>query len=435
MACALAHVIIFLYLCTRFEKAKIKPNSVRLSGLNSKSVHIILFVLLLGSAPSVATASDSNKAAAFFYRIGEWMDNFQLRGLDTNYIALPEHSWRVALTTGGTGLLANYTTWADPATPVGLRSQTTPSLELGFNVGYRGYGGGYSWDVLNAYTTNWNISLGSKFMGIELLRNVSTNLNGQFVVDGTVDPSMPALNKGEFRISNTWLTAWYALNAAHYSHKAAFKQSYLQKRTAGSLLLSLSYLSSEMNILDSAKYIQDEDMSVLFDGVTGMITRQVALGLGYGINYTPNHGKVLLHASANMQVICYSINHISYAPAANVSMHGEPQYVLRPASPVHVSGTMRAAVSWEINRWVHLSAWAQANNMSFASKSGDMTTLSLNNWHWQAHINVGVRFGAGKKRVREVLGEPEQAPAPATPAKKSKMPQWVTDYFFSPMHD
>lgn len=404
-----------------------------MSSLNSKFAHIILFALLLSSAPSIATASNSNKAAAFFYRIGEWVDNFQLRGLDTTYITLPEHSWRVALTTGGTGIHDNYTTWVDPATPVSLISRTTPSLGLGFNVGYRGYGGGYSWDVLNAYTTKWNLSFGSKFIGIEFMRYVSTNLNGQFVVAGALDPSMPELHKGEFRISNTSLSVWYALNAAHYSHNAAIKQSYLQKRTAGSLLLSLSYLSSEMNILDTAKYIRDKDMSVLFDGVTGMITRQVAVGIGYGINYTPNHGKVLLHAAANMQVVCYSINHVSYDPADNVTVHGEPQYVLRSASPVHVAGNMRAAVSWEINRWVHLSVWAQANNMSFASKSGDMSALSIKNWQWQSYINIGVRFGAGKKRVREVLGEPvTHNPSPVTP-KTSKMPQWVTDYFFSSM--
>ena len=402
--------------------------------MNSKFAHIILFALLLGSAPSIATASNSHKAAAFFYRIGEWVDRFQLRGLDTTYITLPEHSWRVALTTGGTGIHANYTTWVDPATPVSLISQTTPSLDLGFNASYRGYGGGYSWDVLNAYTTKWNLSLGSKSYGLEFLRTVSTNLNGQFVVDGKVDTSLPELHKGEMRISNTSLTAWYALNAAHYSHNAATKQSYIQQRTAGSLLLSVAYMSTEMNILDTAKYIRDEDMSMLFDGVTGMITRQVAVGIGYGINYTPNHGKVLLHLAANMQVVCYSINHVSYNPADNVTVHGEPQYVLHPAKPVHVAGNMRAAVSWEINRWVHLAAWAQANNLSFASKSGDLSTLSIKNWQWQSFLTLGVRFGAGKKRVREVLGEPvTHNPSPVTP-KTSKMPQWVTDYFFSTMH-
>lgn len=396
--------------------------------------HILLLTLLIGSALLSANASErSNKAAAFFYHIGEWVDNFQLLGLDTNYITLPEHSWRVAMTNGEVGIFAKYTTWADAVTPIELRSQTVPSFGIGFDASYRGYGGGLSWDVLNAHTTNWNLSFGSKFIGIEFIRNVSTNLTGQFYVNNTADPSLPTLNKGEMRITNTSLSAWYALNAVHYSHRAAIKQSYIQKRSAGSLLLSLAYMSSEMNVLDTTKYIKDKDMSALLDGVTGMITRQVALGIGYGINYTPNHGKVLLHASANMQLVCYSINHVTYDLSDDVYLPGEPQFVLRSAYPVHVTGNMRAAVSWEINRWVHLSAWAQANNLCFRSKTGDLSQLSIDNWHWQAHLNIGVRFGAGKKRVREVLEEPAFVPATEKRQKTSKLPKWITDYFFSSM--
>jgi len=396
-------------------------------------LHILLLALFTGSASvSAASPDQPSKASVFFCKVGKWVDDFQLLGLDTNYITTPDYSWSVGMITGGTGIHATYTTWMDPGTPVALRSQTTPSLELGFNIGYHGYGGGYSWDLLNAYTTNWNLSLGSMIVGVEFLRNVSTNLTGQFSVDKIVDPYLPSLNKGEMRIANTSLNAWYALNAAHYSHNAAIKQGYIQKRTAGSLLLSLGYMSSQMSILDSAKYIHDEATSILFDGVTGMITRQVAIGLGYGINYTPNHGKVLLHAAANMQVICYSVNHVSYMPPAGVYLPGEPLYMLRPASPAHVTGNVRAAVSWEINRWVHLSAWAQANNLRFTSKSGDMSTLSISNWHWQAHLKIGVRFGAGKQHIRQVLGEPEPSAAPAEPRRKrNNLPQWVTDFFFS----
>lgn len=404
---------------------------------------VLLLALLISSAPLAAVSAETDstanttpkpsKGAVFFFGLAEKIDKFLLHGLDTNYISLPEYRWSAALTTGGTGINATYTTWADPATPIALRSQSTPSLDLGFNVGYRGYGGGYSWDLLNAYTTNWNLSLGSVFIGIEFLRNVSTNLTGYFAVDGVNENDFPMLNKGEIRIANTSLSAWYALNSAHYSHNAAIKQGYIQKRTAGSLLLSLGYMSSEMNLLDSAKYIHDENMSILFDGVTGMITRQVAVGIGYGINYTPNKGKVLLHAAASMQVVCYSVNHVSYLPPAGVYLPGEPQYMLRPASPVHVTGNMRAAVNWEINQWVNLSAWTQANNLRFASKRGDMTTLGISNWYWQAHLNVGVRFGASKKRIRQVLGEPEPKAVTEETKQKSKLPQWVTDYFFSSM--
>lgn len=167
---------------------------------------------------------------------------------------------------------------------------------------------------MNAYSARWNISLGSKRVGVEFLRNVTTNMEGRILVNGVAEASnYPPIRKGEWQMAFTSLSAWYALNAAHYSHNAAIKQSYLQKRTAGSLLLSVAYMSSQMTILDSLKYLKDETMSTLVDGVKGMITRQVSVGIGYGINYTPNRGKVLLHAAANMQVVCYSINHISYA--------------------------------------------------------------------------------------------------------------------------
>lgn len=413
--------------------------------------HILFITLLVSSAPCVAIAAgqtdntnatkqtnEPSKGAVFFCKVAKKIDDFQLNGLDTNYITLPEYSWRVAMTTGGTGINSTYTTWIDPSTDIALRSQTTPSLELGVNASYRGYGGGYSWDVLNAYTTNWNLSLGSMFMGIDFLRNVSTNLTGEFVIGGIVDPSVDKLSKGEIRIANTSLTAWYALNASHYSHNAAIKQGYIQKRTAGSLLLSLGFLASEMKILDTAKYVRNEEWMTLFDGVTGTITRQIAIGLGYGINYTPNHGKLLLHAAANMQVVCYSVDHVSYILPAGVTLPGEPLYMLRPATPVYVTGNMRAALCWEINKWVHLSAWGQVNHLGFTSKSGDMTTLKINNWHWQAHVNVGVRFGVGKKRIRQILGEPEPKPEQTTtdnqtPASKRTLPQWVTDYLFSPM--
>lgn len=392
-------------------------------------------LLLFGATVAVHAADEPSKGVVWFYRLGSQIDRFAMKGLDTAYIALPEFRWRVALTNGEMGFHGKYTTWVDPETNVDLRSHNAPSVELGFNAGFRSLAIGYSWDLMKAYSTNWNLSLGSKRFGLEFQRNVSTNLTGQFVIGQTGPPDLPTLDKGDLRIANTSLGVWWALNAQHYSHNAAIKQSYIQKRTAGSLLLSACYISSHMSILDSLKYLKNEDLMELVDGVTGMITRQVALGIGYGINYTPNQGKVLLHAAANLQLVCFSVNHISYQLPHNVYLPGEPQYVLHPAFPVHVSGNMRAAVSWEINRWVHLSAWAQANNLRFESKGDKLSKMDINNWLWQARLNVGVRFGTGKKRAQQVLGKPAlyitPVPADTIPAKRSILPQWVTDYFFS----
>lgn len=396
-------------------------------------IQILLLALLLSNVlPLTAYAKPPSKGSVFFCTLGRKTDDFLMRGLDTTYIALPEHSWRVALTNGEMGINSTYRTWIEIGMPIDLVMSNRPSIELGFNVGYRGFGFGYSWDLMNAYTKNWNLSFGSKSLGIEFIHHVTSNLDCYFVFNNVPYKDIAVFEHNELQITNTSLNAWYALNSPHYSHNAAIKQSYIQKRTAGSLLLSLGYMSTRVNVVDSlsqpyTKYY----IAILNDGVKDMITRQVAVGIGYGINYTPNHGKVLLHASANMQLVCYSVNHVSLLMPDSLEFTAIPYFVLQPINPVHVTGNMRAAISWEINKWVHLSAWAQANNIQFSTVDREVTAFNVNSWHWQAHINIGVRLGVGKKRIQEILGEPLPDKTPE-PEKKSKLPEWLTGYFFSP---
>ena len=182
-----------------------------------------------------------------------------------------------------------------------------------------------------------------------------------------------------------------------------------------------------MSLPDTFAY-SAHTQAFLVDSVMRVVTHQIAVGIGYGINYTPNHGKVLLHFAANLQLVCYSINQLSLAVNSSLSqqLRAEPFYNISPKYPVHVTGNIRAAVSWEINRWVHLSLWAKANNIRFRSHQGELADIRMRNWNWQVHLNIGVRLGAGKKRVREALAD-EPLPEPR-PVRASKLPQWVTDY-------
>lgn len=357
-------------------------------------------------------AKRPNKALCWLYRSSEWIDHYLLQGVDTDYITLPEHSWSIDYTMGLVGI--NSTLTADHISSfnrISILSHTTPSLDIGFNASYRGYGAGYSWDVLHAYSQKWNLSFGSKRFGLDFSRQTSANITGKMLFpEAPGSLSAPVeIGNGNIWITNTNLSVWYALNASHYSHQAAVKQSYIQKRTAGSLLLSLSYMSTDMSIHDSITVSGKPAMAILLGDVTHLITQQVAVGLGYGINYTPNKGKVLLHLSANAQLVCYSINHISIAVPDSIVLPGEPRYSVEPKYPVHVTGNIRAAVSWEINPWVHLSAWALANNIRFSSKDtqNDAALININNWNWQVRLTAGVRFGVGQKRVKKVLDDEE----------------------------
>lgn len=395
-----------------------------------------------------------SKGLLFFYRTGRWVDNYLTRGIDTSYISLPEHSWRLAYTNAMVGVHSTLSSSSIFATPDGpqeitlsLLNKTTPSVDLGFYAGYRGFGFGYSWDALHAYAQRLSFSFGSKYIGIDFGIQTSTNITTNVTLDNEYSWDQ---GKTNIVITNASLNIWYALNAAHYSHQAAVKQSYIQKKSAGSLLLHLAYQSSQVDLQDTVKIPGGEMplIPALMSNITAVRTRQVAIGIGYGINYTPNKGKVVLHASAAAMLVTYSVNLVSYYFPDSIAreLPSNPMFNLEPSFPVHVTGNVRAAVSWEINKWVHLNAWATGEHIRFRSKpTVNENVMSLKNWNWKVQASVGVRFGAGKDRLQRALGQPNPGPSleekglepkglEEKEVKKSRIPEWITGYFWSPKY-
>ena len=403
---------------------------------------LMAFLLVGGNAYAHApkeTNKTKGKGLDWCYRTALKVDRFLQRGIDTSYIGLPEHSWRVALNSGIIGINSNFGAENvmhpfDPDSTYNLyfNLRTKPSVNLGFNIGLRGFGFGYSWDLMDSRAKTLNFSFGGKYIGVEFLRQSSSNIrasigNNELEADPTEEPLY-------FMITNTTLSVWYALNSAHYSHNAAIKQSYIQRKSAGSLLVQIHYASTQLDL--------DERLHEVIGNIYGCETHQVGIGLGYGINYTPNKGKVLLHASAMAQLICVSHNLISQFEEVPISVGGKDTiatiyalYRVPSRYPVHVTGTMRAAVSWEINKWVHLSAWGQANNTRFMAQTWG-ADVNLRNWNWQANLSVAVRLGAGNDRIRKRLGDEEYNRLTALPAPSEqdlvKLPNWFTRWFFSP---
>ena len=388
-----------------------------------------------------------SKGLLFFYRTGNWVDNYLRKGIDTSYIDLPEHSWRVAVTSGTLGINTSIASTSDPLPEytnlitMSLYNRTYPSADLGFYAGYRGFGFGYSWDLLHAYSQRLSFSFGSKFIGLDFGIHTSTNIHTTAAINDVPLPSFTQDNA--VVVTNANLSVWYALNAAHYNHNATIKQSYIQKKTAGSLLLQASYMYSHIQLDDTTMVpgATKPTFPAMMNGMNGLQTRQIGIGIGYGINYTPNHGKVVLHASATAMLVTYTVNHISYYIPDSLKADlpsSDPMFRIQAAWPVHITGNVRAAISWEINKYVHLSAWATGDHIRFkTAKAATENVLALREWNWHVQVTVGVRFGAGKDRVQrallasgkmkglEVKGEKEEH-------KKSRLPQWLTDFFWSP---
>lgn len=428
--------------------------------MNNRYVYIVLFCVM--SICCMAADADvsqlpprPNRTQVFFSRLDEMLYNISMKGLDSNYIHMPEHNIRVALNTGSHGIHSTYAARnTEYLGDVLLQSVTTPSLDLGLQVDYGTLGLGYSWDVLHAYARKLNFSMGSKSIGIEFSYQRSTNFMTELRLPDLPKyyPELAAslgstpvdtLDGVNMKIIN--VSMWYALNSRRYSHSASMKYGYIQRKTAGSPLLHLSYMATNYMFQDSLSVL-----SALMQNITSLQTHQVAVGIGYGINYTPNQGKFMLHLSGIMKVVCYTINHVYTMPTDSTRKNlGMPGYSLRPSFPVHVSGTMRAAMNWEINKWVHLALWGQADHLSFKS-THEGAELDYNIWNWQAHLSVGIRFGSSHKRAVEILdtedmwlratqperydSKEEKEPEPEKPPRIQtfEWPDWITDYIYTP---
>jgi hypothetical protein len=96
---------------------------------------------------------------------------------------------------------------------------------------------------------------------------------------------------------------------------------------------------------------------------------------------------------------------------------------------------------------VHLNAWATGEHIRFRSKpTVQENVMSLKNWNWKVQASVGVRFGAGKDRLQRALMPPSEgeklmmkaerleAKGEEKETKKSRVPKWITGYFWSPKY-
>ena len=64
--------------------------------------------------------------------------------------------------------------------------------------------------------------------------------------------------------------------------------------------------------------------------------------------------------------------------------------------------------------------------------------MNLKNWNWKVQASVGVRFGAGKDRLQRALEKSSQpsevSRQTSEETKKSRIPKWITGYFWSPKY-
>lgn len=355
-------------------------------------------------------------------KLGALIDTMATRGIDRNYIEVPKRPWQVIVKGNVNQTVLNLKSQIDGsamfANVVGdlvwkPTIKTSPSTYAGVWAGYRGYGIGYSWNVGGDNGSIFTLGATGGSYGINLrIHNFQNSepevrYTGMFTPDDNPSGEPEYISdKSKFQLLKPIKThlvlfdAYYMFNGKHFSYAAAYDQSVVQKRSAGSLMAGVMFYYSHIN------YGQDEnaDFILLMDDIGRIKQWQCGLGAGYAYNLVPCKG--LLISAMAMPIVTVYNRHKTWRYDSNyrdmaidTAVHDDDE--LKPSEwrlkdePLSVSDNYsyftlnvdaRLSVTYQWDRFF-VNAFGQYSR--FRYKDGAVKG-SLSDWYVNA--SLGVRF-------------------------------------------
>lgn len=387
-----------------------------------------LLLLLCAASAFLHVQAEGKGPLGILKTVGTFLDSMAVKGLDRRYIDAPKKPWQVILrgNINQSDLkLSTSTDHAEESMPpfVGNlvwepRIKTDPATYLGFWAGYRGYGFGYSWNVggdkgriltFGATGGSYGVNLRIHWFDNDepevYLKGVITDGDNTMFVpieyNRTVEIGSPIKTRALF------LDGYYLFNKK-CSYAAAYDQSVIQKRSAGSLLAGAMYFHSSTDYDDD----RNADLMMLMNDIGIFKSDQISVGAGYIYNWVPAKG-LLISAMAIPMVTFYN-HHKMYRFDSNlkdmmqeylekegweravqmVTEMPETDYRIRPAdknaeesqnSSIRLNFDARLSVTYEWNERIFVNAYGQFSNFNYKT---DYINGRLNDWYINAAIGI-----------------------------------------------
>ena len=285
---------------------------------------------------------------------------------DTAYIVRPQNKWTITarLNMSGVDIESegiDRSAGQDQHFRSEMEANSKATISLG--VGYRGLTLNFALNPAkmmgkyNDYELNLNFYRSN--FGFDVIYQDAKNFTGWYNQDGVERFELP---DGMLRVKTLNLNGYYAFNSRRFSYPAAFSQSYIQRRSAGSFLLAASAMSQR------ATLDWDEQLELKMTNI--------GIGGGYGYNFLPGKGW-LLHLSLLPTFIVYSRASMTYEGDRVKLRYRFPEFIV----------TTRAAV---VHQWTNcfLGLSAVINYTTVGSKDD----LSVYNTKWRVRTFFGLRI-------------------------------------------
>ena len=158
------------------------------------------------------------------------------------------------------------------------------------------------------------------------------------------------------------VNAFYVFNSRRFSYPAAFSQSYIQRRSAGSFLLAASAMAQHATL----HYEQPMELKMT----------NIGIGAGYGYNFVPSR-RWLLHISALPTFIVYSNTSMTFDNNRVPLKYHFPEVI--------ITGRGSAVYQWR-NEFLGLSMVYNFTNI------GHTDDLAIHNAKWRIRTFFGLRL-------------------------------------------
>ena len=302
-------------------------------------------------------------AQTLFHRLDSVMTLSYRKGdIDTTFVMRPQTKWTIVGRLNVSGAKMESMGETDGKH---FNSEITADYKSTLSVGVSFLGFSLSAAINPAkllgkyrdFELNFN-SYGKRF-GYDVIYQDARNFTGWHDMDGMERIELPA---DMLSVRTLNLNAFYIFNGRRFSFPAAFTQSYIQRRSAGSFLVAVSGMGQHTTL----KWEQEMQIKMTNIGIGG----------GYGYNYVPSQGW-LLHISATPTFIVYS----------NTSMtFGESKIPLHYHFPEAIITGRGAVVRQLGNKFFGMSMVFNFTNI------GDEDNLALHNIKWRIRMFYGLRL-------------------------------------------
>ena len=358
------------------------------------------------------TATAQGGLTTFVKKVGTMIDSMSVRGLDRSYIDAPEKPWQliakgnvsqtiVSMNADGNILGVDYS-----ARPY---LKTQPSQYVGFWAGYRGYGIGYTVNVGGDKGSNLVFGATGGAYGVNVRihsfdnSNPSINLNSELLSEEEQKTWDDVQLIDPIHVRTVIADGYYMFNGKKFSYAAAYDQSVIQKRSAGSLMAGLMYNYTRIDYATDL----NGDLVYLMHGLGKVKLWQGSAGVGYAYNWVPARG--LLVNVMLMPMVTFVNKLKVFAYATNVpelmtderfwgddisneewdewfysNVHITPMGDKTINSGISLGFDTRMSVTYNFGRYF-ISAYGQFNNIRYRHQS---THGYLNDWFINTAIGI-----------------------------------------------